>query len=562
MEQIRIGILFILGMGVFGGILGASLFNRLKIPQVVGYIVIGLILGDSVLGIIQHKDVVMLRTFNLFALGIIGFMVGGELKLESFKKYGKQFFLILLGEGLLSFTLVFISTTIILYFVIGNLAASFAAGIVFGAIASATDPASTVDVLWEERAKGILTTTIVAIVALDDALAMTLYGLGTGAAKMITGESASILGEMLHISIELFGAISVGVISAIILNYIMRSPKLYEKRLPIAVGTILLIISVASYFKMDVILATISLGCVITNLAPRRSEQIFDLMRNFSSPIYVMFFVLVGARLNIGGMPHWIWLIVVAYIVCRSLGKVLGSYLGAKRSGAEACVRKYTGLSLFAQGGIAVGLSIMASQHLSHIQINDNLNLGDLIIFAVTATTFIVQLLGPPLVKLSIKLANEIGKDLKEEDIIADLFVKDVMCSDIIKIFESTPLPQVVKIFSDNDYLYYPVINKEGKLIGGISLEELRYLLSDHTWWQWLLASDMTSPVNETVFINTRLDDALSTMHNAAVEHLVVLDPDTKEVNGLMIRHNVEKRISEELIKRRSKGEIIPVPIM
>ena len=143
MESINFSILFILGISILGGLVGASFFQKLRIPQVVGFIVIGLIVGDNGFKIITHKNVTALQPFTLFALGIIGFLVGGELKSETFKKYARQFFAILLGEGLAAFILVSLLTSLFLYIVFGNLSIAFAAGIVFGAVASATDPAST-----------------------------------------------------------------------------------------------------------------------------------------------------------------------------------------------------------------------------------------------------------------------------------------------------------------------------------------------------------------------------------------------------------------------------------
>ena len=163
--------------------MGAWFFQKIRIPQVVGYIAFGILIGKSGLNLLHGEDIEQLRSFTWFALGIIGFLVGGELKFETFRQYGKQFIQILLWEGLAAFFIVALLTFGVIYLVTHSFAASLAAGIVFGAIASATDPASTVEVLWEYRARGVLTTTIIAIVALDDALAMTLYGIGTSCAE-------------------------------------------------------------------------------------------------------------------------------------------------------------------------------------------------------------------------------------------------------------------------------------------------------------------------------------------------------------------------------------------
>jgi len=192
MPELHLGVLFLLGIGAFGGILGATIFQRLRIPQVVGYIVIGVVIGQSGLHLVTSQDIITLGTFNLFALGLIGFMVGGELHGETFRLYGRQFMMILLGEGLGAFLLVGAALTLICWHFLGNFYVALACGIVFAAIASATDPASTINVLWEYRGRGVLTTTLTAIVALDDALAMTLYGLGTSIAAVLTGGSASL----------------------------------------------------------------------------------------------------------------------------------------------------------------------------------------------------------------------------------------------------------------------------------------------------------------------------------------------------------------------------------
>ncbi len=151
MFEVHGGILLILGLSVFLGIIGATVFQKLRIPQVVGYIAIGLLIGESGLKIVSASDVEHLNLFNQFALGIIGFMVGGELQIATFKKYFRQFVTILFGEGLMSCLLVGSAVTGVLYFVIGpevenslRWQQAIAGGMIFGAIASATDPASTV----------------------------------------------------------------------------------------------------------------------------------------------------------------------------------------------------------------------------------------------------------------------------------------------------------------------------------------------------------------------------------------------------------------------------------
>ncbi|MCB1101419.1 MAG: cation:proton antiporter, partial [Kiritimatiellae bacterium] len=481
----------------------------------------------------------------------IGFLVGGELHGSIFKKYGKQFTAILLGEGLAAFVLVGVPSTLIVYLICHSFPVALAAGVVFGAIASATDPASTIDVLWEYRTAGVLSTAIIAIVALDDALAMTLYALGTSAAQMLTAGDADLTQELIGVGIELFGSIFLGLAAGFGLNLILRFLPQKERRLGLALGVILLTISVAVVFDMDVILATMSIGILLTNLAPRRSKELFEVIRSFSSPIYILFFVLVGARLGVRDMPLWIWGLVAVYVIMRSLGKWAGSYWGGRLSNAEAPVCRYMGLSLFAQGGVAVGLSIMASQHLQGIQVTDAMSLGDMIIFTVTATTLVVQLIGPPCTKIAVRLAGEIGRNITEEDVIAELTVADAMNPDVQPIPEGQPLSVVLDQFARNDTLVYPVVSRGGAIVGVITFDSLKELLVDAHSWQWLVAGDVMEPIQEKATTMTRLADALDDMNRAQIEALpVILGDGSPEAVGILDLRFARRRIREEFIRR------------
>ncbi|MFA5689375.1 MAG: cation:proton antiporter [Kiritimatiellales bacterium] len=547
------GLLTIIGLCVLLGVIGAWVFQKLHIPQVVGYIVIGVLIGESGLRIVSQADVIALRPFNMFALGLIGFLVGGELQGGILKKYGKQFTLILLGEGVAAFTLVGLFTTLIIYLVCHDFVMALAAGTVLGAIASATDPASTIDVLWEYRTAGVLTTAIIAIVALDDALAMTLYALGTSTAQMLTSGGSELGRELIKVSTELFGSVILGLAAGFALNLILRFLPQKERRLGLALGVILLTISAAVVLHMDVILATMALGILLINLAPRRSKELFELIRSFSSPIYILFFVLVGARLGVRHMPPWLWGIVAVYVIMRNFGKWIGSYWGGRWSKADEPVTKYLGLSLFAQGGVAVGLSIVASQHLQNIFVTETLSLGDMIIFTVTATTLVVQLIGPPCTKLAVKLAKETGRNITEEDVIAELTVADVVNPDIQPLPEGLPLRVVLHNFTERDELVYPVASFDGRVIGVLTFETLRELLGNPESWHWLVAGDVMQPVEEKATLKMKLADVLDDMSRMQLEAIPVTRGDgTDTPAGVLDIRYARRRIREELVHRTS----------
>jgi Kef-type K+ transport system membrane component KefB/CBS domain-containing protein len=551
MGEFTPGILFIIGLGVFGGMLGAWFFQKIKCPKVIGYIAIGLLLGETGFKIIRQVDITNLKVFNLFALGIIGFLVGGELKIAIFKKYAKQFTAILLGEGILAFLLVGGSSFFIVQAITGNLTASLAAGVVFGAIASATDPASTIDVLWEYRSKGAMTSAIIAIVALDDVLAMTLYGLGTSVAQLLVSESGSISTAAMHVSIELFGALALGAVAALVLTAFLRWIPQAERGAAISLGMILLLISLAAYYNMDVILASMMLGFMLSNLAPRRSEELFKLMRSFSVPIYVLFFVLVGARLAIGNMPIWLWGLVAVYVIGRSTGKMIGAYLGAKATDSAPAIRKYLGMSLFAQGGVAIGLSIMAAEHLGNVAITKSLSLGEMIVFVVTSTTLCVQIIGPPMVKLAIKLAGEAGKDITEADVMDSMTVVDVVDDKSITVLEGEPISKAVKIFTEHDMLVCPVLNHENKLSGVLTFEAMKDVLVDRNAWNWLVVADIMKEVEDSSIGNDSLKDVYDRMQRFKIDQMPVLDKDeNSKVLGIVDIRKIRTRVHAEMLKR------------
>lgn len=546
MTDIHLGILMLLGIGVLGGALGAWFFQKIRIPQVVGYITFGIIIGKSGFKLLQSENIEQLRSFTWFALGIIGFLVGGELKFETFKKYGKQFIQILLWEGLLSFFIVALSTFGVIYLVTQSFAASLAAGIVFGAIASATDPASTVEVLWEYRARGVLTTTIIAIVALDDALAMTLYGVGTSCAEMLIGQGGNVLKEVLRIIIELGGSVCFGLASGGIMVLFLRYVHQKQDRmLAIGIGMLLCVIGLASALKLDVILVTMSMGLLLVNLTPHRSEKLLATVRSFAVPIYVMFFVMVGARLGITNMPGWMWGIVALYVVGRSLGKAAGCFIGAKLSGAPETVQKFSGIGIFAQGGVAIGLSIMASQHLGNIKITDELSLGEIIVSGVTATTFIVQIIGPALTKLSIRLAKENDRNITAEDIMERLTAKKAVKRDFPSLLLTDQVTVAIQRFSMGDSLTCPVVDDKGKLAGIITLDHLKDILLDSDCWEWMVVADVMESDRVFVEENFTLTKASEILEQSGSQQLAVVDTNKAPI-GILDSRQIQKAVEHE----------------
>lgn len=394
-------ILLLLGLILILGLAAGRLFEKIGIPQVVGYIVMGVLLGDSVTHIVPESLLDNLSALTSIALAFIGFMVGGELKHSVFKKYGKQFFIILLSEGMLA--MFFVSALTIAW--TGNVAL----GILLGALSSATAPAATVDVLWEYHSRGPLTATILAIVALDDGLALVLYGFAFAFANvLIVGGHLSFQVMLLRPLVEIFGSLALGGAIALLLDRGLRFVRLRDDKLVVNVGAVLLASGLAVHFNFSLILTNMAVGLVLTNLHPDRNEQNFEIIKTFVPPIYIIFFIFVGARLQLGFLPS-MGMLGFLYVLGRTAGKWLGSTLGAKVSGAPDTVVRYLGFALFSQAGVAIGLALDIYQHFSAFGAA-GISLGHMVINVIAATTLIVQIIGPPAVKYAIAKAGEIPK--------------------------------------------------------------------------------------------------------------------------------------------------------
>lgn len=556
MPTMNLGLLFVIGIAVFSGVVGARLFQKLHVPQVVGYIIVGVILGQTGFDIVAAHDLQTLEPFNFFALGVIGFLVGSELNLDIFKKTGKQYFTILLCEGFAVFILVTFAAALILIVITRHIGLSVAGGMLFGAIAVATDPASTMNVLWEYRSKGPLTTGLTAVMVMDNALAIILYGLGAGLAGALAG-GGSFVTELSNMLLTFGGAIALGFVCGQGLRWFLRWFPDPERNLALALGIMLLMISIAVYFKLNVIFTAMILGATLINTATRRSKPLMNLLKGFVTPIYALFFVLVGASVTFKNVPWWLWALVIIYVVGRSLGKYYGSRRGAILSGSPQTVQKYLGLGLMSQGGMAIGLSIMAAQNLGHIMVTDSFSLAQVIVFSVTTTTFIVQLAGPLMAKAAVKKAGEIGRNITEADLAKELKVKDVMRAEVLDFYSYYPLTMVMPRVLQSQSMIFPVIDVHGRLEGMISVSSLKKVMLDQDAWEWLLVDDVMYKTAEIVTVteDMALDQALHKLETAYLDHVVVTDSAGAKPVGILELTGAGMAVAKIFIERQKPAE-------
>jgi Kef-type K+ transport system membrane component KefB len=550
----HLNLILLIGIAIFGGTAGARIFRRFHIPQVVGYVTIGILLGP-VLKIINPSVVGTFEPFNAFALGIIGFLIGGELKRDIFTRFGKQVFWILLFEGLTAFLLVvLLSFLAASFFFQWHLALAIA--LVFGAICSATDPASTVNVLWEYKTRGPLTSMLTAIVALDDALAMFLYICSVPIAAILIGHQQSGLLRMTLLSLyDVSGSLLLGFIAGLLLRFIIKLLEDDELILIFSISSIILTIGLAKTLELDVILSSMAFGLTFVNTEPKRSSKSFDLVRRFSPPIYVLFFVLIGSRLNVSDFTAHIAIFAVAYVLGSIIGKTSGSYLGAVYSKAVPTIKKYLGFCLYQQGTIAVALLIMASQRFEG-------EIRDLMLSVIIIGIFTLQLVGPVFVRASVKKAGEAGLNITEDDLIKTYKVSDVMDTKMSVIAPGLSLSEVIKIVSATDSFYYPVIDADNRLLGAITLDSIRTTFATQELNDWLVALDIAVSVPVKLNPQVPLAEALDKIKYLDVDYLPVVSPDNGDkIIGVLDARAVHRRLIAEVLAKQREADSMGRPV-
>jgi len=296
-------------------------------------------------------------------------------------------------------------------------------------------------------------------------------------------------------------------------------------------------------------LPAMTLGITVANLMPRQSKATFELVEKFAPPIYISFFVLAGAHMEFGKITFWMVVMILVYVLCRAAGKIAGAWFGGKWSQAPAVVRKYLGICLLPQAGVAIGLAILASQQFGP-------ELGHTIIIVVMTGTFLMEIFGPMLVKVGVKRAGEVGLNITEEDLIKTYTVADVMDKSPTSIKEDLPLQQILKVFSTSESVYYPVINAQSRITGIITIPDIKEMFANQDVAGWLLACDVAEPVRDKTTPDKPLEEVIEHMRRYHLEHVpVVASKDSDELVGVLDYSRVLRKISAEVLHRRQMAD-------
>ena len=379
-----------LALMIFAGMFCGRMVKHIRLPNVTGYLIAGLLLGPSVLGLLSGDFLSTITIISKVALGFIAFSIGNEFKLSYFREVGIAPVVIACMESL--FAVLFV----ILGLLISGQGVAFS--LVLGAIAAATAPAATIMVIKQYRARGPVTKTLLSVVAIDDATALILFSLSVAIAQAVIGTAGSLAASLLSPLWEIGGALLMGGILGFLFLLPLRFFKKPGNRLSLIAGFIFAGLGIAQVLGLSDLLLCMAMGAVLANFSPDVGN-LMDLSDGVTPPIFMLFFVASGAELQLSVLPS-VGLIGIIYIVFRVIGKIVGASIGGRMCKCDKGIRKYLGPCLLPQAGVAIGLSLAAAEVVP--------DYGSQIRAVILCGTLIYELIGPAVTKLSLKKAGEI----------------------------------------------------------------------------------------------------------------------------------------------------------
>ncbi len=406
--------LLAVSIALMAGLLMTRAFKPLKLPSVTAYLIAGILIGPYCLGRLgvegigfsSHEAVESLALISNVALGFIAFSIGSEFRLDELKKTGKQALVIGIVQALVATLLVDLALFGLFALMPG--AITVPQLITLGAIATATAPAATLMVVRQYKAKGPLTDLLLPIVALDDAVGLIVFAVSFGIAKSLIQGRVDLVSIIVNPIIEIVLSLILGAFMGWVLTQLEKTFNSNTNRLNMTI-TIVIFTAALSMLKFEIgpvhigfssLLTCMMLGTVFCNICPL-SHDLMEKADKWTSPVFALFFVISGAELELGVFKSWVVVVIgIVYIVFRSLGKYIGSFISAKATKCSPEICKYLGITLLPQAGVALGMCSIAAAELP--------GQGDLIRNITLFAVLIYELAGPLMTRQALKAAGDI----------------------------------------------------------------------------------------------------------------------------------------------------------
>ncbi len=411
-------VLFSLALALFLGLFVSRLIKPLKLPAVTGYLITGVLIGPYCLGLLGITGVfssaeAMKGTSAIVqdvALGFIAFAIGTEFKLSSLKQTGRQAMIVGCAQAII--TMIVVDAVLIgLSFLLGQEVFPLSVAITLGAIATATAPAATIMVIKQYKAKGPVTSMLLPVVALDDAVGLVCFAVSMGVAQAISGGEVSIISVLVNPILEVVLSLALGALMGFLLTVVEDHFQSNSKRLCLSITFVLLTVALAQ-MKFDLpggveiafsnLLVCMMLGTLFCNICDS-ADELMERTDKWTMPILILFFVFSGAELDLVSIfkSPVIVLIGVVYVLFRAFGKYIGAFLSARFAGCDPKIVKYLGFTLFPQAGVALGMSAIAATALGG-------DFGSMVRNIVLFGVLIYELVGPMITKIALTKAGDI----------------------------------------------------------------------------------------------------------------------------------------------------------
>ena len=404
-----------ISIALCAGLLVSRFVKPLKMPAVTGYLIAGILIGPYCLGRLgiaglgfpSMTEVKALSLVNDVARGFIAFAIGNEFRLSQLKHTGRQATVIGIIQALVAALLVDVVLIALHEFVLGE-RLPLADAISLGAIATATAPAATLMVVRQYKAKGKLTDLLLPIVALDDAVGLIVFSISFGIAKALNLGMFDLTSILLEPILEIIASLLLGLIMGIIFSAVEKYFKSNSKRLSLSITFVILTVALSMMeFTIGTVkvgfsslLVCMMLGTVFCNVCDF-SEEIMGKTDRWTAPLFILFFVLSGAELELNVLGDAAIVgIGLAYIITRSLGKYLGAFISAKAVHCEPLIQHYLGITLLPQAGVALGMSVTVAQTLGA----GGQMVRNIVLFGV----LIYELVGPTLTRIALTKSGDI----------------------------------------------------------------------------------------------------------------------------------------------------------
>jgi Kef-type K+ transport system membrane component KefB len=376
----------------------------IKLPSIIGFMIIGAVFGPSLFNFLNEEFQGSLSFITDIALSFVAVSIGIELSFSSLKKQGAGIIVVIFSESFLAFILVTVSVFL--------LTKDLALSLIFGSIAPASAPAGTVAIIQEYKAKGSLTKALYAVVGFDDGLGIIIFGFASAIAKSILvteagEENVSLLLMIVEPLTEILLSIGIGSVIGLVFCFLARKLKNARDIFILIFAVVLITAGLCNTFHLSVILTNMVIGIIAVNTQHKNLvKKIHTELSEFMPLLFILFFILAGANLHISVLPS-LGLIGIVYIAARSAGLVSGAILGSLAGRLESKIRKYLGMGILSQAGVAIGLSLIVKNDFTEISAHGS-EIGSIVITTVTATCIFFEIIGPILTKIGLKKAGEI----------------------------------------------------------------------------------------------------------------------------------------------------------